>query len=482
MKRQQARRSRRTQAFQAAGGEIDVPLPLKGLYAKARGAKVSNLFAATLENWRSDGVQLVIRPGLDWRGDPEALLHREPYEFGLVQDYIEITAAGASIASASIARPFFAPVCATAISSSVLIADGHGQPVRYDGTAFVTSAFTVAAGADPATLDGIVAHHDRVFLWKKGGPLEFYYGDVGAVTGLLTRFPLDRLGSITGGISTMISMTVDAGHGMNDVLCIVTTTGQLVIYEGLNPGDANDWRLTGRVAAARPLGPDAFAQIGSDVWMITAQGVVSLGEALRSSVLALVSQMSQPIADDVQEMVKAGGFTWQAFVASDGSMAVLNAVQSGAARQFIYHFDSQSWATGSIPAARFHNLGGQPEITGFDGRVAGFVRGGSDEMITATWTSSWFNLGRSAEIFSITPTIIAEGPLTVRAWLLSDNLDSAADIAESVQTVTLEPEEPGARVTLSDLIASDAVGSSFQITLEVTARWAQMVALSAMVG
>jgi hypothetical protein len=100
---------------------------------------------------------------------------------------------------------------------------------------------------------------------------------------------------------------------------------------------------------------------------------------------------------------------------------------------------------------------------------------GTDEVITATLGTSWFNMGRRGEVMSIKPTIYASGPVRLRVWILADHQDTDADLAETAQTITLYPEEGGSRVTLSDFIGSDAVGTVFKIRLEVTAKWAELV-------
>ena len=482
MKRQNAKRQRRAAAGQFSGRPIPLPLPLRGLYNRAKSAQVSDLFAGEMVNWRSNTVSLVLRPGVTYRGTVTTVLHREAFEFGTSSGYVTVTPTGASFGAITHSRTFGPNIRCAQISSNLIIADGTGQPVRFNGTAFTACAFTTTTGKDPATFDGVIAHQDRLFFWTYGDSLEFYSGDVGAVTGALVRYPLDRLGNITGKMAGMVSLTVDAGHGMNDLLGIITTTGKIVVYEGLDPTDAQDWRLNGRVNGAAPLGRDAFVQIGADVWMLTRFGIVSIGDSLRSAELAMVSDLTKPINDEIMRLAESGDADWQTFLAQDGTYALINRVADGTAQQFIYYLDSQSWSTADYPAAQFHNLDGKPEMTALDGRIGALVNTGTDETITATLATSWFNLGRRGEVMSIKPTIYGAGPVTLRAWVLSDHQETAADLAESVQTITLYPEEGGTRVTLSDLIASDAVGTVFKIRLEVTAKWAELVELWATVG
>lgn len=480
MRRQDAKQQRRAAAFRPSVQEVDIPLPLGGLFTQARSGRVSNLYAAEMLNMRSNRVNIGMRPAVEWEGEASTVVKRIPYEFGTSPDWIEVDEAEVRFGAVTYARAFNPAMTWAAISSNVIIADGFGQPLRFDGSSFAPCAFTISTGENPIRLSGVVSHHDRLFLWRRG-KLEFYYGDVGAVTGPLDRFPLDRLGNIRGSIVAMLSMTVDAGHGMNDMLCIVTSAGQLVLYEGLDPGDVEDWRLNAIIQAAAPLGEGAFAEVGADVWMLTAQGIVSLGEAIRSSTLALVSDMTAPVSARVAELADPDA-TWTMHAAIDGSMIVVNRVLGTEAAQLIYYTASKSWAEADIPAREWHSIAGAVSITGTDGRFGAIAHTGGTEAITARLVTSWFETGRQLGISYLLPTIRATGPLTVRVVVLSDTNDTAADVAEAEQTITIEPEEDGDIVTLAEEIGCDAVGSRFQITLEVTATWMELISLKAAVG
>lgn len=479
MRRQQAMRNRR----QAGGGqiarEITIPLPLRGILHQARAAQVSNLYAAELLNWRSNGVSLVTRPGLDWTGDPSTVLQRVPYEFSGSPRYIELRASQAVCGDAFFNRLFAGTAMAVEISSNVVIVDGFGYPVRFNGTDFSEAVFTTSTGKDPRRFNGAIAHQDRLYFWDTEEP-DFYYADeVGGIEGNLTRFPLSRLGNVTGKIVALRSLTVDAGNDINDMLAIFMSSGQIIVYQGLDPSDAEAWSLTARVQAAPPIGRDSFTAVGADVWMLTANGLVSVSESIRSSTLALISDLSMSISEEIRGLVEAApSARWTLFTARDGSMIVINRILGVTAQQFIYYPLSKSWATGSAPVRSFHNLGTRPQATSFNGRLGSFsIENGSEE-ITARWVSSWFEVGKDASLCWLKPVIRAKGPLTVRLVVLSDRRDTAADIAESEQTITMEPEgDDGGYVTLDDLFTCDAEGSSFQMTLEVTATWAEIVSV-----
>lgn len=484
-RQRQASASRARGAGQTAR-EIDLPLPTRGLFVDASTSEVSGLYAATLHNLRTNGLKLETRRQVDLGPADQTALQRIPFEFGLTSRYVDLRATQAECNGQTFTRTFNGSAMAAYISSQVIIADGLDDPLLYNGTTFQTAVFTVAAGASPYTFDGVIAHHDRLFFWRTNGVLEFYYADVGAVMGPLTRFPLDRLGNITGGIQSMMSLTMNAGVDTNDALAIITTTGDVAIYEGLDPGDSDMWNLSTRLKVVPPLSRFGMTRVGGDVWMMTTQGVVSMMETLSKGVLSLVNEFSRPIADEILDLVGAGPAEWQMHTAADGSQIIINYYTPAKQRQFIWQTDSKAWATAEMPARLWHNLVLSTDFTTGPGRLGSLVRTKTGtEMVQMIWHTSWFKLGRDGHIAAILPKIIAAGPLTVTLTVLSNNNATASDIAEATQTVTINPEnpaDPGGQVALLDLIPVGAVGSEFQLRLEMTAAWAEIIHMKALVA
>jgi hypothetical protein len=456
---------------------------LQGLFAEAKTAEMSGLFASELSNLTSNGVALEVVRSHSFGPLNETALRRIPFEFSGFSQYIEIRSSRVNSGIATIERAVAETASHGYISSQAVIVDGEGAPLTFDGTAFTERVWTLSDGTDQNTLDGVVIHQDRPFFWRYGGPLEFYYGGVGAVQGELTRFPLGRLGNITGTIRAMVSLTLDAAENPNDALCIMTSTGDIVIFEGLDPGDAEDWRLAGRVRTAPPISREGFVKVGGDVWMITPSGLVSITDSYRRGTLALVGNVSRPVAKLIRERTEAGTGDWQLHVSADGSHIIVNHYLNGEATQFVYHPENQVWETASYPAKRWHNLNLKTHFTAPNGTwgVLETTRETS-EPVKAIWETGWFNLRRASGISYVRPTIIAKAPMRVKVIVLSDHDGTKADIAEAEQEIVVEPDEPGVEnenIALNEEFATDAVGRSFQIRLEITATWAQIVSMDA---
>ena len=191
---------------------------------------------------------------------------------------------------------------------------------------------------------------------------------------------------------------------------------------------------------------------------------------LSDRALALTSKLTRPILDEIKDAIDVGG-EWQLHTAADHSMVIVNRVLNDVSEQWIFYLESNTWGRASYPARAWHNLSGKTQFTDING-----------ELQTAKLRTGWFRLGASG-LASITPTILAKGPVSVRVAVLTDHNETASDLAEAWQVVSIEPENVGAdgeTVSLCEEIGLDACGDVYQLRMEVTATWAQLVHIGVM--
>jgi len=101
-----------------------------------------------------------------------------------------------------------------------------------------------------------------------------------------------------GSISFGASWSLDSGAGLDDVCIIVTSNGEIAVYEGDDPSDANNWRLAGVYEVSRPLNKAAYFKAGGDLAILTEDGIIPVSEALRKDRAALQAvAISYPIED-----------------------------------------------------------------------------------------------------------------------------------------------------------------------------------------
>ena len=113
------------------------------------------------------------------------------------------------------------------------------------GTVYRLNPTTLAYTAGLTFTNGgkasICVHRERVYV---GSGKFLYYGGVGAYTAAaMTAFDLTNI--ITGGISSIKSLSISVTGTLDHVLVIISTLGEVIIYAGGYPA-ALDWTLINR--------------------------------------------------------------------------------------------------------------------------------------------------------------------------------------------------------------------------------------------
>ena len=472
---------------------IDLPLPLRGWLAEAKSAAVSSSVAARFENLWTDGLRVTTRPGYAWDEESARPLDRIPYEFGGSPHHLHVNATSLQGLGGAYARTVTGRYMAAYLSSRILLAGGGGAPMAYDGANVGDAAFTTSTGVAPSTFAGVIAHRDRAYFWPEGR-LEFYHSaSVGAITGPLTRFPLDRLGNITGTIVAMASASLDPGDRAQDLLTIVTSTGDVVLYAGDDPSDPDRFAIVARMKVARPVGRFCLVNRDADLLILTRAGVVSLRRALTSREDALTRALSEQIARVVEARIIAAETPDAWRLASDpgGQYLVLSMVEPTGIEHFVYGHQARAWSVWTgIPAVSWSTLGGRMLFTGIDGRLGEMAQPGEEgigddgDPIAAGYTSSWFRFTAGRRTWArFEADLIARGSLALDLAVLADRHDTAQDVTAASQRVTLMPfRSDGAAQALNAMLPVGADGGSFQLRLGFSATYAELTSMRAAMG
>lgn len=225
--------------------------------------------------------------------------------------------------------------------AKLFFANGVDTPQVFDGSALADTAFT---GPDQTKIIGFNVFKNRLFAWLKDDN-SFYYGDVDAIAGALTQFPLSRVSQFGGDLMLMATMSVDGGDGVQDFALFVMTSGEVLIYEGNDPADADNWSLAGRYKLAPPVNIRSFVRYGAEAYTTTFDDHVPLGQQLVAIRVGQVPPRSKA-SGAVQEAVAEGGnlFGWQAFFYPKGRRLIFNVPnQDGTFFQHIYNLSQDAW-------------------------------------------------------------------------------------------------------------------------------------------
>jgi len=161
----------------------------------------------------------------------------------------------------------------------LLMVNGSDAPRDYNGTAIASTSWT-GSGLTIANLFAITAFKGRVYLLEKNTQ-NVWYGGVGAVTGSLTKFDLSGVaGSFGGTVAAIGSVTNDGGDGVDDLLVVMMSTGDTLIYQGSDPGV--DFALVGVFRLGSPVGRRPLVRIGGELSAITRDGLIPMARMLRT--------------------------------------------------------------------------------------------------------------------------------------------------------------------------------------------------------
>jgi len=283
------------------------------------------------------------------------------------------------------------------------LVNGANGIFTYDGNTFSdrTGSWSAAGGPAGVTLSDfrdVMTIKSRLYFMARGAT-GFFYGGVGEINGgTANYFDLSQIGSKGGHLAAFSSITQDGGDGVDDLAVFVMSSGDVMIYAGSNPGDANDWSLVGVFQIGEPVDRMAV-KIGSDVIVITKDGFLPLTRVLpfgRSKDQGLA--LSDKIVGAASTAVRQYGANafWAIQPYFKGDMLIINVpISSNTIEQYVMNFDTGAWTRFDYPARCWSTFGGDIYFGGNDGKVYLADSGLSDDgaAITADGQQAWTYLG-----------------------------------------------------------------------------------------
>ncbi|MEX2741085.1 hypothetical protein AB3480_06510 [Rhizobium mongolense] len=284
--------------------------------------------ASVLENFLMTLTGARIRGGSVKRGltaDGLDILSTLKYKYGGVEKLFMATAAAIFDMTSPVAPPSTTAGAVTGLTSGdwcsfqhtnagvsyLVCVNGSDTRRLYDGTSWTTTpAMTFSDGTTSAQLNYGFLFKNREFFLKNGS-LDAYYLGLNAVGGAAAVFPLGGVMKKGGQLLTGFSWSVESGDGLGDYCVFVSTEGEVAIYSGSDPSDADNFALKGVYQIGRPLGKNAWIKSGSDVLVATIDGLTPISQIFQRDrqTLGLVS-MSRAIEDEWRLAANATGTGW----------------------------------------------------------------------------------------------------------------------------------------------------------------------------
>ncbi len=313
--------------------------------------------------------------------------------------------------------------------------------------ASTSASSVVVTGIDTDDLSFVWIHKTRVWFVEKN-TLNSWYLPTNAFGGAATKFPLTGVFKLGGALLFGGTWSVDSGSGLDDVQVFVTTEGEVAVYQGTDPSSAATWALTGVYRIGKPLNKNAWFQAGTDFFIVTQEGIVSVSEVMAKDRAGV---MASALTVKIEEL-------WRQQVALDAShpfpvvywakealIFVGLPSQTGQNVAFVADVRSGSWARilgWDVRAARVFsdNL----YIAGASGAIYQADEGGTDAgtTIVGVWTPKGQDFGLPTD----------KAALHARAiW--------RADVQAKVRLSAVMNYASGASVTLPPVMDESEIGT-----------------------
>lgn len=346
-----------------------VPVPTDGWDAISPLASMDPKRAPILNNWIPRPGWVELRKGyFPWvllddidspveslmvrrSGDDEEMFAAAGDKIYDVSDAATATVAVSSLNSARWQYTNFTPALGTTV---IQCCNGVDSLRQYNGSAWSTPAITgLPGGLTTAAISNIHAQKRR--LWyvlgdgSGGGSTVAAFMPTDAIAGAIAgTIDLGANWSKGGHLVAITDWTVDGGNGPQDYMVFISSRGQVSIFSGVDPTDATSWNLAGTFDMSPPISMRCATKIGSDVGMITQQGVVPLSQALPFDPSAARSvSITARIQNAMAQAALVGQqlFGWQLISFAPETLAILNVpqVENSVQVQFVMNALTGAW-------------------------------------------------------------------------------------------------------------------------------------------
>ena len=275
---------------------------------------------------------------------------------------------------------------------------------EYNGTFIVTvtgaSTFTYVMASAPAanatvvgiyTTIGITGVNSNTFInvnlfknrlyFTQKDTLNAWYLPVDSIGGAALPLYFGGIARNGGYLQAMGTWTLDAGQGADDYAVFVTSMGEVIVYNGTDPDNADTWVLKGVWQLGQTFSRRCFFKWSGDLLLLTQDGLVPLASALQSSRLDPRVNLTDKIYYPISQAATLyyANFGWQIQYFASENMLILSIPTTSGMEQYVMHTITKSWArfTG-IQAYCWEVSGDNTMHFGGDGFVGNFYAATSD--------------------------------------------------------------------------------------------------------
>lgn len=228
--------------------------------------------------------------------------------------------------------------------------NGYDKPQTYyednTGAGVWTDAAFTGEGFIPEKMINVAVSKQRLWFVEKSSLKVWYNANVAEVQGTLQSFDMTTIATMGGHLVAVGCWTQDGGQGIDDLTVFMTSEGEVLVYGGSNPNNADDWHLKGCYRMSRPVGYNCLLPYQGDLVIISEDGYIPLSKALPlQGANASQIAFSDKIRSLVISRTKAGQNKagWQGIIYGRGGYALFNAPAGQQFEQHVINLNSGAW-------------------------------------------------------------------------------------------------------------------------------------------
>ena len=246
-------------------------------------------------------------------------------------------------------------------------ADGYWSSIMFSGATLNYLCCTSPSGGY-WTYDSTAGWHDRtvhingfsgnfgpIAAWKNRlfmiaeGTAKCYYLDVNAVQGPAQELDLGPLMKHGGHLAGIVNWTMNAGIDIDDYLVFFGSQGDVIVYAGTDPDNANTFALKGIWYMARPpVGDRFFHEYGGELFVLSEIGLIPLTKMVNGEVANtynIISARIQPaLSPQLTSLLETAG--WEIGLSDNNDLLIIKPPKiNDVYQQWVMNIQTGAWST-----------------------------------------------------------------------------------------------------------------------------------------
>ena len=287
------------------------------------------------------------------------------------------------------------------------------------------SAPIALTGVTTANLIHVNEFMGRLFFIEKN-TMHAWYLPIGSVGGAAVQLDFSSQTRLGGYLMAMATWSVETQAGLTQMACFITSEGEVIVYQGNDPTYASSWYFVGNFRVGRPVGRRCFVKVGSDILMLSADGLFPLSKAM----LTDRSQRQDAVSDKIQNLINndvqsySGNTGWQAILHPIGNKLIVNVPAGTMIYQYVMNTIHGAWCRFTGWSANCWELMGDALYFGASGNVYQADTGGDDSggaiSVVAIQAPNYFESHQQKQFTMARPIIKANAPMSISFQVNAD--------------------------------------------------------------